>query len=94
MNMVEVAYQLRGSADFIVGSEEVEPGDGWPYDRVLADLAAKPTMSAAQLGATIVKRYASLVQERRGDAVPARSRSSRRRWRTPSISSPARSSRR
>src|SRR5262249_9548142 len=30
MNMVEVAYELRGSADFIVGSEEIEPGDGWP----------------------------------------------------------------
>jgi hypothetical protein len=59
MNMVEVAYQLRGSADFISGSEEVEPGDGWPYDRILADLAAKPTMSAAALGDTIVRRYAA-----------------------------------
>ena len=66
MNMVEVAYELRGGADFIVGSEEVEPGDGWPYDRVLADLVAKPTMSAEKLGAVIVKRY---VDSYKGDSV-------------------------
>jgi hypothetical protein len=57
MNLVEVAYQLRDTAGLIVGSQETEPGDGWPYDRVLADLAAKPGMSPAELGATIVRRY-------------------------------------
>jgi hypothetical protein len=58
MNMIEVGYELRNSTDFIVGSPEVEPGDGWPYDKVLGDLAKKPSMSAQELGATIVKRYA------------------------------------
>ncbi|HEX5746138.1 MAG TPA: clostripain-related cysteine peptidase, partial [Archangium sp.] len=57
MNMLELAYELRETADFIVGSEESEPGDGWPYDTVLADLVARPGMSAQELGATIVKRY-------------------------------------
>ena len=66
MNMIEVAHQLRGSADFITGSEELEPGDGWPYDRVLADLVAKPSMSAAQLGTVIVNRY---VAAYKGDTV-------------------------
>lgn len=59
MNMLEIAYQLRTTARFIVGSEEIEPGDGWPYDKVLADLAARPKLSAAELGAVIVKRYAA-----------------------------------
>ncbi len=57
MNMVEIAYQVRRSTGLIVASEEVEPGDGWPYHRVLADLAARPAMSAADLGEVIVRRY-------------------------------------
>jgi hypothetical protein len=66
MNMVEVAYQLKDSAAVMVGSEETEPGDGWPYDRVLADLAAKPAMTPQQLGGVIVQRYA---ESYRTDAV-------------------------
>jgi len=66
MNMVEVAYQLKDTAAVMVGSEETEPGDGWPYDRVLADLAAKPAMTPQQLGGVIVKRY---VESYRTDAV-------------------------
>ncbi len=57
MNMVEVAFQVRQGAGFVVGSEEVEPGEGWPYDKILADLAAKPAMTPPELGAVIVKRY-------------------------------------
>ena len=51
MNMIEIAYQLRGTAQVVVGSEELEPGDGWPYDRVLETLAATPTISPAELAA-------------------------------------------
>ena len=57
MNMVEVAYQIRGTASVMVGSEEVEPTRGWPYDTILKALAAKPTTSPAELGKTIVARY-------------------------------------
>jgi hypothetical protein len=57
MNMIEVAFQLQGTASLIVGSEEIEPGDGWPYDRVLAQLAATPSMSPVELGTAIVDRY-------------------------------------
>ena len=31
MTMLEVAYQIREHAQVLVGSEELEPGDGWPY---------------------------------------------------------------
>jgi hypothetical protein len=57
MNMIEVAYQLKGNARVVVGSEELEPGDGWPYDRVLRSLAATPGVSGAELGAQIVDHY-------------------------------------
>jgi hypothetical protein len=58
MTMLEVAYQLRDHARILVGSEEVEPGAGWPYVTVLGDLIARPTMAAAELATTIVQRYA------------------------------------
>ena len=57
MNMIEVAYQCHTVADYIVGSQELEPGDGWPYDKVLQDLVARPSMTAAELGETVVGRY-------------------------------------
>lgn len=57
MSMAEVAYQIRGAAAYTVGSEQTEPNDGWPYDRILAALAAKPTMTPADFGKEIVKHY-------------------------------------
>jgi hypothetical protein len=57
MSMAEVNYQLRDAVLLTVGSEEVEPGDGWPYDRVLYELVRKPTMMPQDLAALIVKKY-------------------------------------
>jgi hypothetical protein len=57
MAMYEVAYEFDGLADYLVFSEETEPGDGDPYDTILADLAADPAMSAAELADVIVERY-------------------------------------
>lgn len=67
MSMVEVAYQVRETADFSVGSEETEPGDGWPYDRILKALAAKPAMTPEELSKTIVSQY--LASYKSGDNV-------------------------
>jgi hypothetical protein len=58
MNMIEVAYQLKGTARVVVGSEELEPGEGWPYDAVLQALTGSPDMDAAELGRRIVDLYA------------------------------------
>jgi hypothetical protein len=57
MSMVEVAYQLRDCAEVMVGSQEVEPGEGWPYAAILRKLVASPDMSARELGARIVQEY-------------------------------------
>jgi hypothetical protein len=57
MTMIEVAYQLRDHAQVLVGSEEVEPGPGWPHAAILGDLTKHPTMTAAELGAVVVQRY-------------------------------------
>lgn len=57
MNMVEVAYQVRSTAGLVVGSQEIEPGNGWPYDRVLAALTAASGQPARALGASIVAEF-------------------------------------
>ena len=66
MSMLEIAYQLRGTADVIVGSEELEPGDGWPYDQIVGALAKRPALTAREVGALVVQRY---VASYRGDDV-------------------------
>jgi hypothetical protein len=57
MAMIEVQYQVRKFADVMVASQEVEPLKGWPYDTILADLAAQPTMSPQELSRIIVDRF-------------------------------------
>ena len=64
MSVVEIGYQLRGLTRLMVGSQETEPGAGWPYKEVLAALAARPTMSAHQLAETIVTCYAQTAGRR------------------------------
>jgi hypothetical protein len=57
MNMVEIGYDLREFAGHMVGSEQTEPGNGWPYDRVLRILADRPGASPAELAAGAVEGY-------------------------------------
>ncbi len=57
MSMVEVAYQIRDAVALTCGSEEEEPGDGWPYDTILKALAAKPSMAPRALADLVVKNY-------------------------------------
>lgn len=40
MSMIEIADYARFYANYMVSSEEVEPGTGWFYDKTLAPLAA------------------------------------------------------
>ena len=56
MSMAEVGYQLRDTAEVAVGSQEEEPGDGWPYDRILR-ARQKPAMSARDLSSAVVHEY-------------------------------------
>jgi len=56
--MVEVAYQVRDQADVLVGSQETEPGAGWPYDTVVGEPVANPMMDGAALASQIVDCFA------------------------------------
>lgn len=57
MSMAEVGYQVSGSADYTVGSEQTEPGDGWPYHTILSVLAKNPAMTPRDLSTLIVDKY-------------------------------------
>jgi Clostripain family len=55
MNMIEIAHHLRRRAEYIVGSEQTEPGDGWPYENMLAIL--NKNLSTATTARKIVSTY-------------------------------------
>jgi len=67
MQMLEVAYQLRDCVDFMVGSEEEEPVDGWPYDLILKDLIKKPKVHPKGLSIRVVKEYIKFYRGTRED---------------------------
>jgi hypothetical protein len=57
MSMAEVACQVSASVRFSVGSEQTEPLEGWPYNRLLSELARKPDMPAKNFANVIVDQY-------------------------------------
>jgi hypothetical protein len=57
MSNLEVAYEARDFARYIVASEESEPNDGWPYTAVLSKLAENPDLPTPDLAAHIVSAY-------------------------------------
>ena len=58
MQMPEVDYEIRNYVDYIVGSEETEPGDGYTYNTFLGPIVANPTMGALEVGKQAVNAYA------------------------------------
>lgn len=59
MGMYEIGYAFRNVADYLVASEEVEPGEGDDYTAILTALTTSPAMTASTLSATIVSTYRS-----------------------------------
>lgn len=49
MQMVEVAYEARNRARYVVGSEESPPADGYPYDAVFDGFRDNPDALTADL---------------------------------------------
>lgn len=57
MQMASVDYELKDYADYIIGSEETEPGDGYAYDRFLTAVNASG-LTPEELGRAAVNTYA------------------------------------
>jgi hypothetical protein len=57
MSMVEVAQEMAPSVGTFIGSEETEPGAGWPYDIFLSSWAANPAAKPGDIGKYLVDAY-------------------------------------
>lgn len=57
MATVDVAAVFQNFANYLVASEEVEPGNGWLYSGWLKDLAQNPGMDGDDLGIAICNSY-------------------------------------
>lgn len=57
MQCIEVAYELRNCADYIIGSPAEIPADGAPYHQILSDFYLKDEYSAAKDIATDYYNY-------------------------------------
>jgi hypothetical protein len=57
MAMIEIDAQILPYVRVRVASEETEPGTGYPFDDILADLQDNPQWDAPELGVSIVEHY-------------------------------------
>lgn len=57
MGSWEVATSVAPYADWMVGSEELEPGTGWEYQPFLQDLTTYPDTTPQELAERIVETY-------------------------------------
>lgn len=59
MAMIEIAFQLRGRAQFMVASQHLLPAErGWPYEALLRALTTNPGMDATELVTTMIDTFA------------------------------------
>lgn len=54
MQMLEVAYEVEDQADYVAGSEESPPGEGYPYDLIFREFRDNPDASTALLAKEFV----------------------------------------
>ena len=57
MGMIEVAYEIRNKASYMIASEQSEPGDGWDYTGFLNAFKASSNRSALDLCSAVVDTY-------------------------------------
>jgi len=57
MSMIEVQYQLKSYTKIIVGSEELEPNNGWDYARIVSYLVKNPNATNEEVVNEIITSY-------------------------------------
>ncbi len=58
MAMVEIANEVADSVSIYAGSQDTEPGAGWPYDKFYARWSAKPKSTAQDVSKMLSEEYA------------------------------------
>jgi len=59
MGHIEILYELQDNCGTLVSSLYNIPGDGYPYDTILANLISNPTQTASEWASIIVTEYIS-----------------------------------
>jgi hypothetical protein len=62
MAMPEISHEMADSVQIYAGSEETEPGAGWPYDALLTDWNAAQDTSAANVAKILTRDYVKSYQ--------------------------------
>ncbi len=63
MATAETAFMLEPYADYLIASEETEPGTGWYYTDWLTALAENPSMSTLDMSINIIDDYVEVTHE-------------------------------
>lgn len=59
MATVECAWAMEPVADYLVASEQAEPGDGWSWTGFLNQLGSDPSTATTDLGKTIIDDFSA-----------------------------------
>ncbi len=57
MQMLEVAGEMKNSVNYFVGSEDTEPGEGWPYETFAKKWTAAPRSNPSEVAVLLSKEY-------------------------------------
>lgn len=57
MQMIEVAYAMKDGCEYLVASEETEPGQGYPYKEILENFGKG--LNPEQVASLVVKEFAA-----------------------------------
>ena len=64
MATMENALMLTDYADYMIASEETEPGVGWYYTNWLTKLSSNPSMATLEIGKNIVDDFVSVCNQK------------------------------
>lgn len=62
MAMAEVASEMKNSVKYYLGSQDLEPGEGWPYDAILTQWNKKPDTSPQEVAKIVTEEYVKSYQ--------------------------------
>lgn len=68
MANLETASAVSPYANYLVASEELEPGSGWDYSSILTAIRSNTAISGSALGQVIADSYKAHIQNREPDA--------------------------
>ncbi len=63
MATAETALMLEPYADYLIASQELEPGTGWHYTNWLTNLSENPSMSTLDIGVNIIDDFVEVCED-------------------------------